>query len=40
VTNGTYRLFESAGHFVHAEAPDAYTKLVTDFVLGLTLVLG
>ncbi len=34
VANGTYRYFEGAGHFVHAEAPEAYTKLVTDFVLG------
>jgi proline iminopeptidase len=33
VRNGTYRYFESAGHFVHAEAADAYTALVTSFVL-------
>ena len=34
VANGTYRYFEGAGHFVHGEQPEAYTKLVTDFVLG------
>lgn len=34
VANGTYRYFEGAGHFVHAEAASAYTRLVTDFVLG------
>lgn len=34
VASGTYRLFEGVGHFVHAEAPEDYTKLVTDFVLG------
>jgi proline iminopeptidase len=34
VRNGTYRYFEAAGHFVHAEAADAYTALVTSFVLN------
>jgi proline iminopeptidase len=34
VRNGTYRYFEAAGHFVHAEAAEAYTRLVTDFVLA------
>ncbi|NEA35448.1 alpha/beta hydrolase [Streptomyces sp. SID13031] len=34
VPDGTYRCFEGAGHFVHAEAADAYTQLVTDFVLA------
>jgi proline iminopeptidase len=34
VANGTYRYFEGAGHFVHAEAAGGYTELVTDFVLG------
>ncbi|GAA3575256.1 alpha/beta hydrolase [Kribbella ginsengisoli] len=33
VRNGTYRYFEAAGHFVHAEAADAYTALVTEFLL-------
>lgn len=33
VRNGTYRYFEAAGHFVHAEAADPYTALVTSFVL-------
>lgn len=33
VRNGTYRYFEAAGHFVHAEAADAYTALVTSFLL-------
>jgi proline iminopeptidase len=34
VPDGTYQYFEGAGHFVHAEAADAYTQLVTSFVLG------
>jgi proline iminopeptidase len=34
VHNGTYRYFEAAGHFVHAEAAEAYTRLVTDFILA------
>jgi proline iminopeptidase len=34
VPNGTYRCFENAGHFAHAEAATAYTKLVTEFVLS------
>ncbi|MEV8377008.1 alpha/beta hydrolase [Kribbella sp. NPDC056861] len=34
VERGTYRYFEDAGHFVHAEAADAFTQLVTSFVLG------
>jgi proline iminopeptidase len=34
VPNGTYRHFEGAGHFVHAEAAADYTRLVSDFVLG------
>jgi proline iminopeptidase len=34
VADGTYRYFEGAGHFVHAENPDAYTRLVTEFVLA------
>jgi hypothetical protein len=34
VRDGTYRCFEAVGHFVHAEAADAYTQLVTSFVLG------
>ncbi|MEV6287133.1 alpha/beta hydrolase [Kribbella sp. NPDC051770] len=33
VPHGTYRLFEGAGHFVHAEQPEEYTRAVTDFVL-------
>jgi proline iminopeptidase len=33
VRKGTYRYFEAAGHFVHAEEADAYTQLVADFVL-------
>ncbi|GAB2563148.1 alpha/beta fold hydrolase [Kribbella endophytica] len=33
VPEGTYRLFEGAGHFVHAEQPAEYTDVVTDFVL-------
>ncbi|GAA1536786.1 alpha/beta hydrolase [Kribbella lupini] len=33
VSDGTYRLFEGAGHFVHAEQPAEYTDAVTDFVL-------
>jgi proline iminopeptidase len=33
VRNGCYSYFETAGHFVHAEAADAYTTLVTSFVL-------
>jgi proline iminopeptidase len=34
VRNGCYRYFEAAGHFVHAEAPEAYTALVTSYVLN------
>lgn len=34
VADGTYQYFEGAGHFVHAKAADAYTELVTSFVLG------
>jgi proline iminopeptidase len=34
VATGTYRLFEGAGHFVHGEQREDYTKLVTEFVLG------
>ncbi|WP_328332454.1 alpha/beta hydrolase [Kribbella sp. NBC_00382] len=34
VRNGTYRYFEAAGHFAHVEAADAYTRLVTEFVLS------
>ncbi|MFI5710718.1 alpha/beta fold hydrolase [Kribbella sp. NPDC051620] len=33
VRNGCYSYFEAAGHFVHAEAADAYTALVTSYVL-------
>ncbi|MET7281986.1 alpha/beta hydrolase [Kribbella sp. NPDC005582] len=34
VPKGTYYLEATAGHFAHAEAADAYTRLVTDFVLS------
>lgn len=34
VPTGTYRRFDGVGHFVHAEAADEYTRLVTDFVLA------
>ncbi|MEU4390586.1 alpha/beta hydrolase [Kribbella sp. NPDC023855] len=33
VADGTYRPFEGAGHFVHAEAAGEYTRLVTEFAL-------
>ena len=33
VPHGTYYFASGAGHFVHAEHADAFTKLVTDFVL-------
>lgn len=35
VPDSTYRYIEGTGHFVHAEAADAYTQLVTEFVLGM-----
>jgi proline iminopeptidase len=34
VQNGRFQLFDTAGHFVHAEQPEAYARLVTGFVLG------
>lgn len=34
VPDGTYYSAAAAGHFVHAEAVDAYTQLVTAFVLS------
>jgi proline iminopeptidase len=34
VPNGHFQLFDTAGHFVHAEQPEAYARLVTDFILG------
>ncbi|MFC9687389.1 alpha/beta fold hydrolase [Kribbella sp. NPDC056951] len=34
VPDGTFYSAATAGHFVHAEAADAYTRLVTDFVLS------
>ncbi|MFB6719791.1 alpha/beta fold hydrolase [Kribbella sp. NPDC056345] len=34
VPDGTYYSAATAGHFVHAEAADAYTRVVTDFVLS------
>jgi proline iminopeptidase len=34
VPNGRFQLFDTAGHFVHAEQPEAYARLVTDFILG------
>ncbi|MEU0567678.1 alpha/beta fold hydrolase [Nonomuraea sp. NPDC005983] len=34
VPNGTFRLFESAGHFVHAEEAEEYARLVAAFVVG------
>jgi proline iminopeptidase len=33
VADGTYRQFEGAGHFVHAEAAGEYTRLVAAFAL-------
>jgi proline iminopeptidase len=33
VLHGTYQLFEDAGHFVHAEQPEAYAAAVSDFLL-------
>jgi proline iminopeptidase len=33
VAGGTFRRFEGAGHFVHAEAPGDYTRLVTAFAV-------
>ncbi|TDD46393.1 alpha/beta hydrolase [Kribbella antibiotica] len=34
VPEGTYYFASGAGHFVHAEAAEAYTRLVTGFVLS------
>ena len=34
VPHGTYYFATGAGHFVHAEQPDVYTELVTDFAVG------
>lgn len=34
VTDATYRYFDGAGHFVHAERAEAYADLVTDFLVG------
>jgi pimeloyl-ACP methyl ester carboxylesterase len=33
VADGTFRRFDGAGHFVHAEAAGDYTRLVTAFAL-------
>ncbi|ONI67439.1 hypothetical protein BWI15_30370 [Kribbella sp. ALI-6-A] len=33
VLHGTYQLFTGAGHFVHAEQPEAYAAAVSDFLL-------
>jgi pimeloyl-ACP methyl ester carboxylesterase len=32
VPNGSYYFAKNSGHFVHAEAADAYTELVTSFL--------
>ena len=32
--NGRFQLFDTAGHFVHAEQPEAYARLITDFILS------
>ena len=34
VPGGVFRRFENAGHFVHAECPEEFTRLVSGFVLG------
>lgn len=34
VPNGTYYYAAGVGHFLHAEQPDRYAKLVTDFLLS------
>ncbi|MDX6292910.1 MAG: proline iminopeptidase [Kribbellaceae bacterium] len=34
VPNGRFQLFDTAGHFVHAEQPEAYARLATDFILS------
>ncbi|WP_371406535.1 alpha/beta hydrolase [Kribbella sp. NBC_00662] len=34
VPNGTYYYSAGVGHFLHAEQPDLYAKLVTDFLLS------
>jgi proline iminopeptidase len=35
VPNGRFQLFvDTAGHFVHAEQPEAYARLITDFILS------
>lgn len=34
VQNGTFRRFESAGHFVHAEEPEEYARFVAAFVVS------
>lgn len=34
VPNGTYYYAAGVGHFLHAEQPDLYAKLVTDFLLS------
>jgi proline iminopeptidase len=34
VPGGAYHFADGTGHFLHAEAPTDYAKLVTQFVLG------